>query len=147
MDNQANEVNPAKLLEAKQEELVKQIFPWLKAQGLVLVPEQIRLTIKINGRADTYKLTAADWKLILSDEWQWTPEELKFLKKLKREKNEWLAVPKDTKYDFETSMRTNFYRSRHPYFLSVSKTYEAGAWVMVGCIGKRLTPKERRLSR
>jgi hypothetical protein len=140
------EVDP---IEAKEEELIKQIFPWLKEKGLAHVIEQVQVTIKILKRAVTYELDENDWAIILGEEWNWTAGEQALLDAIKAKGNEPVVVP-DSKevpdHRFCDRMGVNFHRSRKPYFLSLTYIEIEGEKGIhrAASIGKLLTPKERR---
>ena len=143
MSKTSTKIDP---LEAKKNELVQFIFPWLKERGYVEVAGQIEITIRIKKRAYDYKLTEEDWSVILSDKWAWSPKELEFLQKLKDSNNELVVVPHSevtAPYIFEQRVRVHLLNDGGPYSLSSRRRYEVGDQVLFARISKTLMPKKK----
>ena len=144
MSETSTEVNP---LKAKQDELERLIFPWLKEHGYAEVAAQVKVTIHIKKRAYDYRLTEADWNAILSDRWNWSPRELEFLQKLKDADNELTVVPDSettAAYIFEQRVRVHLLNGEGPYSLNSRHCYEGDDIVLCTRISKTLMSKKKR---
>lgn len=112
------------LLQAKEQELAHQVFEWAKDCGLADFIEQIRVSIRITKNASTDQLAEEDWNIILSDPYQWSEDEIAFLRQIKSSGNKPQPIP-DTgnskSYLFGQRIQVNFLRNPHPYFWSVER--------------------------
>jgi hypothetical protein len=120
-------------LREKEQKLVKSVYRWLKRiGGLVFAEDQIEITIRIRKRMSTSVLTEADWENLLNQRyWDWSKNELAFLKKIKKDGNKGTKITEDyqdiARYNFVSRMQTLFRRRRSsPFYFSATKLCSVG---------------------